>query len=86
MTASLGPPLRSPEIPRPASIANRLGELWVDGEPDWAAECRFTDVTLHLYCKTGTRPGRKMGHLTAIGRTVEEAQDRVLAARDALLI
>jgi hypothetical protein len=27
-----------------------------------------------------------MGHLTAFGRTAHEAQDRVIAARDALLI
>jgi 5-(carboxyamino)imidazole ribonucleotide synthase len=79
-------PLGSPDIPRPAAMANLLGELWVDGEPNWAAACRFTDVKLHLYGKTDPRPGRKMGHLTATGATVEEAQDRVLAARDALLI
>ena len=84
--AICGLPLGSPEIPRPAAMANLLGELWVDGEPNWAAACRFTDVKLHLYGKTNPRPGRKMGHLTAVGRTVEEAQDRVLAARDALLI
>lgn len=84
--AICGLPLGSPEIPRPAAMANLLGELWVDGEPNWAAACRFSDVKLHLYGKTDPRPGRKMGHLTAVGRTVEEAQDRVLAARDALLI
>ena len=84
--AICGLPLGSPEIPRPAAMANLLGELWVDGEPNWAAAYRFTDVKLHLYGKTDPRPGRKMGHLTAVGRTVEEAQDRVLAARDALLI
>ena len=84
--AICGLPLGSPEIPRPAAMANLLGELWVDGEPNWAAACRFTDVKLHLYGKTAPRSGRKMGHLTAVGRTVEEAQDRVLAARDALLI
>ncbi len=84
--AICGLPLGSPEIPRPAAMANLLGELWVDGEPNWAAACRFTDVKLHLYGKTDPRPGRKMGHLTAVARTVEEAQDRVLAARDALLI
>jgi 5-(carboxyamino)imidazole ribonucleotide synthase len=84
--AICGLPLGSPDIPRPAAMANLLGELWVDGEPNWAAACRFTDVKLHLYGKTEPRPGRKMGHLTATGRTVEEAQDRVLAARDALLI
>jgi 5-(carboxyamino)imidazole ribonucleotide synthase len=43
-------------------------------------------VKLHLYGKDRPRPGRKMGHLTAMGRTAAEAQDRVLAARDALLI
>ena len=35
--------------------------------------------------KITPKPGRKMGHLTATGRTVHEAQDRVVAARDALL-
>jgi 5-(carboxyamino)imidazole ribonucleotide synthase len=84
--AICGLPLGSVEIPRPAAMANLLGDLWVDGEPNWAAACRFTDVKLHLYGKTAPRPGRKMGHLTAMARTVEEAQDKVIAARDALLI
>jgi 5-(carboxyamino)imidazole ribonucleotide synthase len=84
--AICGLPLGSTEIPRPAAMANLLGDLWTDGEPNWAAACRFSDVKLHLYGKTNPRPGRKMGHLTAIGRTVEEAQERVIAARDALLI
>jgi 5-(carboxyamino)imidazole ribonucleotide synthase len=84
--AVCGLPLGSPEIPRPAAMANLLGDLWVDGEPNWAAACRFADVKLHLYGKTDPRPGRKMGHLTAVAPTVAEAQDRVIAARDALLI
>jgi len=84
--AICGLPLGSVEIPRPAAMANLLGDLWVDGEPNWAAACRFADVKLHLYGKTQPRPGRKMGHLTATGRTVQEAQDRVISARDALLI
>jgi len=84
--AVCGLPLGSTEIPRPAAMANVLGEFWIDGEPNWAAACRFTDVKLHLYGKTDPQPGQKMGHLTATGRTVNEAQDRVMAARDALLI
>jgi len=84
--AICGLPLGSAEILRPAAMANLLGDLWVDGEPNWAAACRFTDVKLHLYGKTHARPGRKMGHLTAVGKTVQDAQDRVIAARDALLI
>jgi 5-(carboxyamino)imidazole ribonucleotide synthase len=84
--AICGLPLGSAEIPRPAAMANLLGDLWVDGEPNWAAACRFTEVKLHLYGKTNARPGRKMGHLTAVGKTVQDAQERVIAARDALLI
>jgi 5-(carboxyamino)imidazole ribonucleotide synthase len=84
--AVCGLPLGAADIPRPAAMANLLGDLWVDGEPNWAAACRFTDVKLHLYGKNNPGPGSKMGHLTAVGRTVQDAQDRVIAARDALLI
>jgi 5-(carboxyamino)imidazole ribonucleotide synthase len=69
-----------------AAMANLLGELWEHGEPNWAAASRFDEVKLHLYGKTNPRHGRKMGHMTAIGRTVDEALDRVISARDALLI
>jgi 5-(carboxyamino)imidazole ribonucleotide synthase len=84
--AVCGLPLGSTELLRPAAMANLLGEFWKGGEPNWAASCRFSDVKLHLYGKTEARPGRKMGHLTGMGRTPAEALDRVLAARDALLI
>ncbi len=83
--AICGLPLGSTELLRPAAMANLLGDLWADGEPNWAAACRFPDVKLHLYGKTQPRPGRKMGHLTATARSVAEAQDIVVAARDALL-
>jgi 5-(carboxyamino)imidazole ribonucleotide synthase len=83
--AICGLPLGSTELLRPAAMANLLGDIWTDCEPNWAAACRFPTVKLHLYGKTQPRPGRKMGHLTATGRTVQEAQDVVVAARDALL-
>jgi 5-(carboxyamino)imidazole ribonucleotide synthase len=69
-----------------AAMANLLGELWEDDEPNWAAASRFSDVKLHLYGKSEPRRGRKMGHMTALGQTVDEALDRVISARDALLI
>jgi len=84
--AICGLPLGAPDIPRPAAMANLLGDLWLEGEPNWAGALRVPGVKLHLYGKTDPRPGRKMGHLTAVGRTVHEAQDRVIAARDALLM
>ena len=84
--AICGLPLGSTELMRPAAMANLLGDLWADGEPNWAAACRFREVKLHLYGKSEPRAGRKMGHLTAMAATVLEAQDRAVAARDALLI
>ena len=80
-------PLGSTRLLTPAAaMANLLGELWEDGEPNWAAASRFSDVKLHLYGKWEPRPGRKMGHMTAMGRTTDEALDLVISARDALLI
>jgi 5-(carboxyamino)imidazole ribonucleotide synthase len=84
LRAVCGLPLGSTESHRPAAMANLLGELWTGGEPDWARACAFADVKLHLYGKAEARPGRKMGHLTALASTTEEARDRVLRARSAL--
>ena len=84
LRAICGLPLGSTELLRPAAMANLLGDLWSGGEPDWAAACRFPEVKLHLYGKAVARPGRKMGHLTALAGTPEEARARVIAAREAL--
>lgn len=83
--AVCGLPLGDPSLLRPAAMANLLGDLWEEGEPDWARALRYPGVKLHLYGKSGARPGRKMGHLTAMAPTAQEAQDLVVAARDALL-
>jgi 5-(carboxyamino)imidazole ribonucleotide synthase len=84
LRAICGLPLGSTELLRPAAMANLLGDLWRGGEPDWAAACRFPEVKLHLYGKAAARPGRKMGHLTALAADADEARRRVLAAREAL--
>ena len=85
LRAVCGLPLGSTELLRPAAMANLLGDLWADGEPDWAAACRYPDVKLHLYGKAAARPGRKMGHLTALAATPEAALAKVVAARRALI-
>ena len=51
---------------------------------DWPAAAALPDVKIHLYGKLEARPGRKMGHLTALAATVEEAERAALAARTAL--
>ena len=84
LRAICGLPLGSTGLLRPAAMANLLGDLWQDGEPDWAAACRFPEVKLHLYGKAAARPGRKMGHLTALASTPEEARRIVISAREAL--
>ncbi len=84
LRAICGLALGSTELLRPAAMANLLGDLWEDGEPDWAAACRFPEVKLHLYGKAAARPGRKMGHLTALAATPEEALRQVAAARESL--
>jgi 5-(carboxyamino)imidazole ribonucleotide synthase len=84
LRAICGLPLGSPELLRPAAMANLLGDLWAEGVPDWAAACRYPDVKLHLYGKAAARPGRKMGHLTALAATPEAALAKVVAARRAL--
>jgi len=82
--AVCGLPLGSTEMERPAAMANLLGHLWKHGEPDWAAALQDPLVKLHLYGKREARVGRKMGHLTATGDTIEQAIDRVKQAREAL--
>jgi len=84
LRAICGLPLGSPEQLQPAAMANLLGDLWQGGEPDWAAALAFPAMKLHLYGKPTPRPGRKMGHLTAMAPTISEAKSLVLRARQAL--
>jgi 5-(carboxyamino)imidazole ribonucleotide synthase len=84
LRAVCGLPLGSTDRLRAAAMANLLGDLWQHGEPNWAEACAIQDVKLHLYGKIEPRPGRKMGHMTALADTAEEAALRVLKARAAL--
>ena len=85
MRAVCGLPLGDTALLRPAAMANLLGDLWpATGEPPWERILAHRDVKLHLYGKLEARPGRKMGHLTALADTPEAALAKVLAAREAL--
>jgi 5-(carboxyamino)imidazole ribonucleotide synthase len=80
--ALCGLPLGSTELVSPAAMVNLLGELWMDGEPDWsAALAQDPGVKLHLYGKRKAANGRKMGHLTVLDPVPETALARALAAR-----
>lgn len=81
LRAVCGLPLGSTEFYRPAAMANLLGDVWANGEPNWAAALELPDVKLHLYGKVEPRNGRKMGHLTATAATSEKAVDLVREAK-----
>lgn len=81
LRAVCGLPLGSTRFYKPAAMANLLGDIWAGGEPDWADAAADPAIKFHLYGKTDPRPGRKMGHLTALGDTVREAVDKVRQAR-----
>ncbi|HUB19637.1 MAG TPA: 5-(carboxyamino)imidazole ribonucleotide synthase [Acidobacteriaceae bacterium] len=88
-------PLGDVSVVQPAAIANLLGDLWLDHPPGSpASEARggghtphfdralaVPGVRVHLYEKHQPRKGRKMGHLSAVGKTPEEAVERVLEAQ-----
>lgn len=84
LRAVCGLPLGSTEQLRPAAMANLLGDLWAAGEPDWRAALAVPNLKLHLYGKLEPRPGRKMGHLTAVADDTNAALETVLRARRAL--
>ncbi len=82
-------PLGDVSVVQPAAIANLLGESWL-GEHGEIREPRFDralaipGVSLHLYEKHKPRKGRKMGHLAAVGKTPDEAVQRVMTAKELL--
>jgi 5-(carboxyamino)imidazole ribonucleotide synthase len=83
--AVCGLPLGAAEQYAPAAMANLLGHLWSEGEPNWAAALSDPSVKLHLYGKSEPRIGRKMGHVTATDLTTTAAVERVMRARERLL-
>jgi 5-(carboxyamino)imidazole ribonucleotide synthase len=79
--AALNLPLGDTSLISPCAIVNLLGDEWGNGEPNFAAAMEVPGVRVHLYEKLSARPGRKMGHLSSVGATAEEALERVLEAK-----
>ncbi len=69
-----GLPLGSTRLLSPVVMMNLLGDLWPEKNsyPDWSAITNIPDASLHLYGKREARKGRKMGHATFLGQTMEE--------------
>lgn len=73
--AVLGWPLGSPAMIAPAAaMVNLLGYGDGPGTPRGLSEAlRVAGARVHVYGKTRSARGRKMGHVTAIGNAVDEA-------------
>jgi len=82
-------PLGDVDVVQPCAIANLLGDVWLneDGSakvPNFDRALAVPGVRLHLYEKHRPRKGRKMGHLSAVGATADEAVTSVLRAQELL--
>jgi 5-(carboxyamino)imidazole ribonucleotide synthase len=74
-------PLGETTLISPCAIVNLLGDVWIGKQPDFAAALSVPGVRVHLYEKLAPRAGRKMGHLSSVGASAEEALERVLEAK-----
>jgi 5-(carboxyamino)imidazole ribonucleotide synthase len=89
LRAILNLPLGSTAIYSPAVMVNLLGEkdfsgnVLYEGLNDVLA---MEGVKLHLYGKKTTKPFRKMGHITVLGKTIEEARKKALLVKDKLKV
>jgi 5-(carboxyamino)imidazole ribonucleotide synthase len=84
LRAVLDLPLSKPELLCPAVMVNILGNEHSTGSYTIKGLRRLLSVPgvkLYVYGKKTSKPGRKLGHFTATGRTVEEALMRAANAR-----
>ena len=84
--AVLGWPLGSTKMVKPAAVmVNLLGQGHGNGQPAGFNEAMdMPGVHIHIYGKELSMPGRKMGHVTALGETIAEAEKAAQAAADIL--
>ena len=80
-----GLPLGSTELRAPAAMVNLLGKVTAIGAPRGIADAlAVTGAHVHLYGKLHAAPGRKMGHVTALGRSADEALATAQRAADCI--
>ena len=84
LRAVLGLPLGSAAMTAPAAVmVNVLGSRHGIA-PTVASTPSSSNASIHLYGKRELRPGRKMGHVTALGDDVAEAEARATRAVESL--
>lgn len=84
LRAILGLPLGSTEMLQPSAVmVNLLGQHTSDGKIIGLENAlKIEQVAVHIYGKSTTTKGRKMGHITALGNTIAEAEKTAQKAVD----
>jgi 5-(carboxyamino)imidazole ribonucleotide synthase len=89
LRAVLNLPLEKPRLLSPATMINILGPRGWDGPYRINGLDRMASVAgvkLYIYGKSTSKPQRKLGHITATGKTVDEAMKRARIARTSIQI
>ncbi len=76
MRAVAGWTVSAPRLLAPSVMLNLLGDLFMEGLDRLPDVLTVPGAALHWYGKSEMRPGRKVGHVTVVADTVEEALDR----------
>jgi 5-(carboxyamino)imidazole ribonucleotide synthase len=87
LRAVLDLPLAKPELLSPAAMINILGPEDFEGSYSVTGIDEMMKVPgarLYIYGKKVSKPRRKLGHITATGRTAREALARAKKARNAI--
>lgn len=80
-----GLPLGSTRMRAPAAMVNLLAKSLASGAPRGIADAlAVPGAHVHLYGKLHAAPGRKMGHVTALGKTAGEALAIARRAADSI--
>ena len=82
-------PLGSTQLKLPAVMINLLGEADHEGAVKYEGltECMSIEgVKIHLYGKKTTKPFRKMGHVTVLASTIDEAKEKAEIVKQKLKV
>lgn len=80
LRALLNLPLGDTSLRKKAAMVNIVGEENYTGKVQYKGMDKvlsLTDVYVHLYGKEITKPGRKMGHITILGESIEEIKEKI---------
>jgi 5-(carboxyamino)imidazole ribonucleotide synthase len=89
LRAILDLPLGSMELKMPAIMLNLLGAPGYDGVARYEGlreAMQIEGVKVHLYGKKFTKPFRKMGHITVLAKTREEAIEKANQVKNLITI